>query len=405
MHSTHAIKLTIALLLLLLPTAWGQKLSISIFNETPLASLLLTPARGHYRLIMPDTTISVGTDQLVYLTRRGDSIAVRDAQREWGLHKQVALVGQTGHDLVRIKPLSPSLPARLYDDNMNFYIDFHRLMSINLIEQEKYVSAVVEAEAGPNRHPEFYRAQALIVRTYIYANLHRHSDEGFNLCDGVHCQAYKGRSESDRIFQATNDTRDLIIVDAQRKPIAAAFHANCGGHTANSEDVWVAAMPYLVGVPDRFCSGGRGFAWERRIPISQWRKFLAEQGVDTLRLSSSDMSLTQKTRQSHYVVQGVRIPTTKVRERFGLKSAWFNVTPHRHEVRLSGRGYGHGVGLCQEGAMAMANKGWSYERIIAYYYRDVSIVSIDDLQPETTAELPTPQNQEQPDSLEPIRLF
>ena len=407
MHSINVMKIRqiIAISLLLLPHAiWAQKLSISIFNETPLSSLLLTPTHGQYRLVMPDTAISVSANQLVYITRKGDSISVRDAQHDWGTHRRVALVGQTGHDLVRIKPIVPSLPARLYDDNMNFYVDFHRLMAINLIEQEKYVAAVVEAEAGPNRAPEFYRAQALIVRTYTYANLHRHADEGFNLCDGVHCQAYKGRSDNNRIFEATNDTRDLIIVDAQRKPIAAAFHANCGGHTANSEDVWVAAMPYLVGVPDRFCSGGRSYTWERRIPLSQWRRFLAEQGVDTLRLSAADIGFTQKTRQSHYVVQGVRIPTNKVRERFNLKSAWFNVSAHKHDVRLSGRGYGHGVGLCQEGSMAMANRGWSYERIIAHYYQDVSIVSIDELQAETEGpivpQLPTP-----PDSTEPIRLF
>lgn len=375
------IILILWILLLQIATGNAQKLSVSIFNEVQLSSVLVTPSRGAYSLIMDDTTINVGVNQLVYITRMGDSLSVRNANQNLGVYNRIAMVGLTGNDLLRVKPIMPSLPARLYDDNMSFYIDYNRLMIINLIDQEKYVAAVVEAEGGYRRALEFYRAQAILVRTYIYANLHRHADEGFNLCDAVHCQAYKGRGESDRIYEATSDTRDLIIVDSENKPIAAAFHANCGGHTANSGDVWVTAMPYLVGVPDKFCSSGKGATWEQRIPITKWRKFLSLQGIDTITLSAADINFTQKTRQKNYTVKGISIPTTKVREHFKLKSAWFNVSVHKHEVRLSGRGYGHGVGMCQEGAMAMANKGWSYERIIDYYYRNVRIVRANDLTP------------------------
>lgn len=370
----------------------AQKISVSIFNEVPLSSLLITPSRGQYRLIMDDTSLAVATNQLIYITRVGDSISVRDASCNLGVCARVALVGLSGNDLLRVKPIMPSLPARLYDDNMNFYIDYNRIMAINLIEQEKYVAAVVEAEGGYNRALEFYRAQAILVRTYLYANLHRHAEEGFNLCDAVHCQAYKGRSESNRVFDATSDTRDLIIVDSEGKPIAAAFHANCGGHTANSGDVWVSSMPYLIGVPDRFCSGGRGAVWQQRVPLSKWYKFLSLQGVDTSRITTSDLNFTQKTRQKYYVVNGVSIQTTKVREYFKLKSAWFNVSVHRNEVRLAGRGYGHGVGLCQEGAMAMAAKGWTYERIIDYYYKDVRIVNSSSLHRLNDGEITTNQN-------------
>ena len=151
-------------------------------------------------------------------------------------------------------------------------------------------------------------------------------------------------------------------------------------------------MPYLIGVPDRFCSGGRGAVWQQRVPLSKWYKFLSLQGVDTLRITTSDLNFTQKTRQKYYVVNGVSIQTTKVREYFKLKSAWFNVSVHRNEVRLAGRGYGHGVGLCQEGAMAMAAKGWTYERIIDYYYKDVRIVNSRSLHRLNDGEITTNQN-------------
>lgn len=354
----------------------AQKLSVSIFNETSLTTILLTPTRGEYKLITGNVENIIKINQLVYITRVGDSLSVRDANRNLGVWSRVSLVGQTGSDLIRVKPIMPALPARLYDDNMSFYIEYNRVMAINIIDQEKYVAAVVEAEGGYNRHPEFYRAQALIVRTYTYTHLQKHQNEGFNVCDAVHCQAYKGRSESDKIYEATSDTKDLIIVNERGEAITAAFHANCGGITANSQDVWVAAEPYLVSTPDRFCSGGRSATWEKTIPIGQWRTFLAAQGVDTASLTNEAINFVQKTRLKFYSVGGVNIPTVKVRSYFNLRSAWFNVAVHRRDVRVTGRGYGHGVGLCQEGAMGMANRGWDYEKIINYYYKNVKIVSV-----------------------------
>lgn len=362
----------------------AQKLSISIFNETQLSTVLLTPTRGEYRLITDTLEHIIKVNQIVYLTRVGDSISVRDASHNLGIWARVSVVGQTGADQIRVKPILPAHPARMYDDNMSFYVDFDRVMAINIIDQEKYVAAVVEAEGGYRRKPEFYKAQALIVRTYTYAHLHRHQDEGFNLCDAVHCQAYRGRSENDKIFDATYDTKDLIIVDDNEMPITAAFHANCGGLTANSQDAWVTALPYLVATPDRYCAGAKNTNWEKRIPLRDWKIFLGAQGVDTLNITLDDLNFMQKTREKYYVVKGVAIPTTKVRSHFKLRSAWFNVFAHKRDVKLTGRGYGHGVGLCQDGAINMAQRGWNFEKIIAFYYRGVRIVSIDQMRhPET----------------------
>lgn len=375
-------------------STFAQKLSISIFNEKSLTTILLTPTRGEYKLITGDVENTIKVNQIVYLTRIGDSISVRDANRNLGVWSRVSVVGQTGADLIRVKPIMPALAARMYDDNMSFYIEYNRVMAINIIDQEKYVAAVVEAEGGYNRAPEFYKAQALLVRTYTYAHLQKHQNEGFNLCDAVHCQAYKGRSESDRIYEATFDTKDLIIVNEEGYPITAAFHANCGGMTANSQDVWVSAEPYLISTPDKYCSGGRSATWEKRIPNSQWRKFLALNGVDTTTLTNNDINFVQKTRQKNYIVKGVKIPTTKVRSHFKLRSAWFNVSVHKHDVRLQGKGYGHGVGLCQEGAIEMAENGWDFEKIINYYYKNVKIVRIEDIKQPSTDTDSIDNNQE-----------
>ncbi len=365
-------------LTLISATAFAQKISVSIFNDTPLSTVLITPTKGQYKLILGDSHELMQVNQILYLSRVGDSILVRDANRNLGTWKRVSLVGGTNEDIIRVKPIMPAKPARLYDDNLSFYVEFNRIMAINLIEEEKYIAAVVEAEGGPNREDEFYKAQALIVRTYTFTHLQKHSAEGFNLCDGTHCQAYKGRSEQDdNIYTATSDTKDLIIVDSLNRPITAAFHANCGGQTANSGDVWVESLPYLTSVPDKFCTSSRSATWDQRVPLKAWKAFLATEGVDTLKIVKvSDMNFAPRTRPKTYSVYGIDIPTTKIRKHFKLRSAWFSISVSRSEVRFSGRGYGHGVGLCQDGAMNMARRGWTYDKIIQYYYKGVRIVDV-----------------------------
>jgi stage II sporulation protein D len=368
--------------------AYPQKLSISLFNELKLNTVLITPTKGSYKLITGNGDIRIAENQIIYLSRVGDSILVRDASSNLGTWSRVSVVGQTGEDVVRVKSIMPAFPARLYDDNLSFYVQFNRIMAINMVDQEKYIAAVVEAEAGPNKEEEFYKAQALIARTFALAHVHKHESEGFNLCDGVHCQAYKGRSERDEdIYEATSDTKDMVIVDSLNHLITTAFHANCGGQTANSEDVWVTAMPYLRSVDDKYCLGSRSSSWEVRIPLKEWKAFVIAQGVDSTKLVDPKVfEFFTKGRAVYYTVAGVKIPTTKIRNRFKLRSTYFSVDVVKNAVRIIGRGYGHGVGLCQDGAMDMARRGWDYEKIVKYFYRGIKIVYISEVQFSETQE-------------------
>ncbi len=371
--------------------AAAQKLSISVFNDTNLSTILVTPTKGDYNMVLGDSITNIKPFQILYISRQGDSVLVRDENRSYGAYRRVTLIGQTGEDVFRLKPIIPAKPARLYDDNITFYVEFDRIMAINIIDREKYIAAVVLAETGPNKEPELYKAQALLARTFTVSHVDKHQTEGFNLCDQEHCQAYKGRSESfHNIYDAVLDVKDLIVVDSALRPISAAFHANCGGQTANSEDVWVQALPYLRSVNDRFCTSAPNARWERTIPLSEWKKFLAQQGIDTTKVTRENLDFSPKERPKYYPVLGVNIPTTAVRKHFKLRSAWFSVSTGKSEVRLSGRGYGHGVGLCQDGALAMAQRGWTYDQIIQYYFKDVKIIDVSKVYIET----------EKPDSLE-----
>lgn len=325
-------------------------------------------------------------DQIIYLSRVGDSILVRDANSNLGTWSRVSIVGQTENDIIRVKPILPSFPSRKYNDNLSFYVEFSRLMAINMIDREKYISCVVEAEAGPYKEEEFYKAQSLIARTFALAHLEKHKGEGFNLCDGTHCQAYKGLIGFDKnIYKATLETEGEVIIDTSKQFITAAFHSNCGGYTANSEDVWITSKPYLVSVEDKFCTSSRNANWEVNISLSKWKKFLQADGVDTTSIADpKQYEFKPKGRPVSYPIANQKISMIKLRNQIGLRSAFFSIHLYKKEIRIIGHGYGHGVGLCQEGAMQMASKGWKYDRIINYYYKNVKIVNITEVTPTTS---------------------
>ncbi len=378
----NRISLSIIVLLISL-NSYSQKISISLFNDLNLNTVLVTPTQGDYKLITPKSEIKLMVDQIIYISKLGDSILVRDANSNLGTWARVSIVGKSDEDEIRVKPILPSFPARKYHDNLSFYIEFNRLMTINMVDREKYIAGVVEAESGPNREDEFYKAQALIARTFALGHLEKHKGEGFNLCDGTHCQAYKGIMGFDKdIYKATVETEGEVIVDTTKQFITAAFHSNCGGFTANSQDVWLTAKPYLVSVEDKFCTSARNANWEVVITLKNWRTFLQSKGVDTTQLTDSKQyEFKPKGRPVFYPILNQKIPTTQIRAHFGLRSAFFSVAVRKTEVRLIGRGYGHGVGLCQEGAMQMANRGWKYDKIINYYYNKVKIVNVSEITP------------------------
>lgn len=359
-------------------TVHAQKVSISLFNSYQSQTLVLTPVTGSYSIIAGDTIIPLSSNQIIYISRSGDSVKVRDMISHYGTWSRVSVVGQTENDVVRINSVVPAIPARLYDDNLTFYVDFDRLMTLNIIDIDKYIAGVVEAEAGPNAKPEFYKAQALLARTYALGHAQKHNGEGFNLCDDVHCQAYKGKlHRSDVVLQAAKDTKDLVLIDEHEELVVGAFHGNCGGQTAASEDVWLTGQPYLKSVLDPYCKGLPSSQWEVRISLVHWNEFLESKGVSVQGLSPQDYPMVSKERNNFYSIGGQQIPTSQIRSHFNLRSAFFSIdlVSGGQTVRIKGKGYGHGVGMCQDGAMQMAKKGKNFQEIIDFYFQGVRVVN------------------------------
>jgi stage II sporulation protein D len=251
---------------------------------------------------------------------------------------------------------------------------------INRIDEKRYLAGVIEAETGAGRTPEFYKAIAVICRTYLYGHADRHASENFHLCDETHCQAYKGKCQHAAIPKAVENTDGIVITGMNdTHPISATYHSNCGGETESAKNAWQTNVPYLSPVADPYCTTLTNAQWKKTVSIDDWIGYLMKNGFKPNPQVVTDFSFRQKTRQPDYKVNDFVLPFKQIRNDWNLRSTFFSISVEDGNVLLNGRGYGHGVGLCQEGAMEMGRRGYKYEEIIRFYYKNVRLVSVSEI--------------------------
>jgi len=375
-------------ILLLLPLySTSQNINIKLFSDKTFDEISFTPIVGKYELVANNKVYERMTPgDTLRVKIKGERIKVSDKEEfsikmllsdNWKIRtfSSIHIRGVGPKNSFFITPSNKNIKGRTYDDDIFAESDGKALKVINDVNFEKYIAGVVESEGGSKAHIEYYKTQAILCRTYAMKSFEKHLNEGFNLCDDVHCQAYKHKCiYNDTIYTAAEQTAGLVIVDKNLNIITATFHSNSGGQTANSEDVWVSALPYLRGVEDEYSIGQHNYLWSKEIPQKDWAKYLEKYGATVNKKLS--FSFQQKNRAVDYIYNGTAIPFKKIRTDWKLKSAYMTVEDHGRAILLKGKGYGHGVGLAQEGAMKMADQGFNYKDIIKYYYTDVNIMSI-----------------------------
>ena len=262
---------------------------------------------------------------------------------------------------------------------------------IQTMPLEEYVRGSVPAEM-PLAEPDdavadrLARLQAILARTYALANRDRHASEGFDLCSTTHCQVYRPpERQPDAIAHlvaaAVDRTRGLIITDGNG-PIQALFHADCGGHTSAATDVWGGPAPgYLDGVRDRVCVTTPRDDWHLALDIDPLRRILnttpdtaVGQRLDQIAVVSRDpagrATRVGVTGEKHRVVRGERLRAV-ISGQLGpraFRSTLFVLEQLDDRIEFSGHGFGHGVGLCQTGAIVRARRSEAVDSILAHYY-------------------------------------
>lgn len=366
--------LLIATLLLLSTTATADRVKVRLFSNSRIEALNVSFDLGEYHLFAADSLLEAnlgeGLSVILQATANGVHVAVNDY--EYGTFKQISL---RATDTACILCLNPrNVKQRTYEGDLIIScINSTALKIINEVDFETYLAGVVQSEIY-GTHSDIFRIQAIISRTWALRNMNKHKTEGYNFCDHVHCQAYQNRCIRPDIMLGTIQSSGETIVDSTGALIETPFHSNSGGETCNSEDVWRAALPYLRSVPDTFSYRMKQSNWTKVINKDKWLNYFKKThhlNIDDPAVRDTLLNFTQEQRRAE--ILGVRL--TRVRSDFQLKSTFFSVSvdPNTGNVVLNGHGYGHGVGLSQEGTIRMVSLGYAYDDIIRHYYTGSSI--------------------------------
>ena len=286
------------------------------------------------------------------------------------------------------------------------------LTLVNDVPLESYLRGVLPEEIGqpPESDYEAVKAQAVAARSYTLSYLGRRSALGFDLWASVEDQVYGGtareNSQSNRALQST----DGEVLLSEGSPIRALYSSACGGRTSNVEDVWPWPWtPYLRSVRDAddagetpYCARSGNFRWREEWDAATFmamlRKFGPAEGVPAKVLAGDLQDIRVAVRSRSGRVQEVVVSTTggdwvlrgdrtrwALRRPGGeaiLRSSFLKVGVLRDSsgrplaVIATGAGNGHGIGLCQWGAMGMARAGKSYKEILGHYYKDTSLTHL-----------------------------
>ena len=364
-------------LILMSFSVFGNDIQIGVYRGHNIQRIDFSYNEGSY-LIYGDSSAfgALLPNEFVSLNKVGSKIELKKGVRVLGTFKQVTLKPTSKENVLRLRPRAPVLHERKYNDGFIIFSGAKGLTIVNDVSYKHYLGGVVESEGGGGKHIEYYKAQAVISRTYALKYLKRHQKEGFNLCDQVHCQAYHNKLiYTNDIRKAVNAVDGIHIIDTvSNELVEGFFHANCGGQTSSSDYVWKEEIPYLESFKDTFCIYTRQATWEKRIPKIEWRKLLVNNyfyPIEDSLYRSIIYTFDQKDRKAFYLSPHLGIPLRDLRYQFKLRSTYFSCYPEDQDVVVKGRGFGHGVGLCQEGAMGMANQGLNYQQILSFYFEGI----------------------------------
>lgn len=260
---------------------------------------------------------------------------------------------------------------------------------VNALPLEEYLLGVVPSEVSPSWHEDALRAQAVAARTYAVYHKDGYRSAGYDVTDDTRSQVYRGVSaESAASSRAVRATAGEVVTYKGR-PIEALFHASGGGYTENSENVWGSAVPYLRGVAEE-TAPEVSRPWTKTVSLSS---FGQAAGVGKLKkiglskLKKGPMKVKDRGvsgRVLSVVLEGSggkkKLSGSTMQSLFGLPSTLFDLSVKGKQVVITGYGSGHGLGLSQWGAEAMAARHGNgkdyYKTILTHYFTGTKVEKI-----------------------------
>ena len=263
---------------------------------------------------------------------------------------------------------------RNYGGAISFRVNNKKLDVVNRVEIDEYLKGVLPKEMSPSFPMESLKAQALCSRSFAINNYNKFIKKGYNLDDTTSSQVYYGKDvENKSTNKAVEDTLGQVI-KYNGEVAETIFCASSGGYTVASSEAWGGnSVPYLIAQEDPYS-------------VHPWKYELKDSDLKKLNLSdafSVSLDYNNSNRVNNLTFStskgDVKIKATDFRKKIGntiIKSTLFDVNVIGNKIFVSGKGYGHGVGMSQYGAVEMAKKGSNYKDIIEFYFPGTNIEKI-----------------------------
>ena len=262
-----------------------------------------------------------------------------------------------------------------------------RLIAINHLDIEDYINGVLYHEVSHWWPMETLKAQAIASRTFAIYKSTESNDKDYDLRSDIYSQVYGGKtSEKFRTNRAVEETAGEVLVYKQ-KILPSYFHATCGGHTEDASLLWKTDIPPLKGRRCRFCTKSPHFNWVKGIPLHEIERKLNAHAykikdIRNIKSSSRDASGRIKNVSVIDSLGTEKIPAYKFRLAMGpniIRSVNFKVRIKDGIATFTGKGWGHGVGMCQWGAYFMAKRRFKAGDILKFYYPGARIENLKDI--------------------------
>lgn len=252
---------------------------------------------------------------------------------------------------------------RKYRGKIEIYAKNDELFIINHVNLRDYLSSVIVAEIG-NSYFEALKAQCVLSRTFALFSK-RHED--YDFCDLTHCQVYRGTCDETSISRKVVIETDGEVLTHNGRLIEPFYSSCCGGVTASSSEIFDLDIPYIEAKIDTYCQNSKNSKWIFKIEKGKIGKLKI---VETGKTGRIKKVLLNNKEISGWEFRNI------ISRKYGwntLKSNLFDLYEDEKFYIFEGKGLGHGLGMCQEGAKFMALKGFNYKEIINFYFKDVEI--------------------------------
>lgn len=272
-----------------------------------------------------------------------------------------------------------------YDTNKQDMVRIKRETTgqIDTVPFEEYVKGVLAGEVPTSFHIEALKAQAVAARSYAMKKIEDNTATDYDVVDTVSNQVYmddaqlkeKWKDQYDEkmkiIESAVNETKSEYL-EYDGKVAQAFFFSTSAGKTENSEEVFQSALPYLRSVDS---------SWDQEVsPVFQQdyqfsvHDFYQKLGLpykETVQFQVTKQTSTGRVKEVN--IDGTVLKASDISSKLGLRSTFFTFEQIGSNIHMTTKGYGHGVGMSQYGAQAMALKGSTYDQILKHYYQGVQI--------------------------------